>query len=253
MNRNIIGKLPMRNILSLFLSLLFALPCSASADSIAVKSNFKLGEVVMPLSLIGAGTLGFVQPIRDSRVAVRDFLNEWRGDHRTEVDDYLQYVPLVSIYGLSLLGLEAKNSYVDRTLELATSYIALGVLVNGIKYTVREPRPDYSANNSFPSGHTATTFMGAELVRIEYGEEHPWIAVGGYTIATTVGVLRVYNERHWFTDVFAGAGVGILSARIGYWLLPYTRRMMHRLTGCEVFVSPTASTTGAALNTVVRF
>ena len=242
----------MRNILFLFLSLLFVLPCSAS-DSIAVKSNFKIGEVVMPLSLIGAGTLGFVQPIRNSRVEVRDFLNEWRGDHRTEVDDYLQYVPLASVYGLSLLGLEAKHSYVDRTLELATSYIALGVLVNGIKYTVREPRPDYSANNSFPSGHTATTFMGAELVRIEYGEEHPWIAVGAYTIATTVGVLRAYNERHWFTDVFAGAGVGILSARIGYWLLPYTRRMMHRLTGCEVFVSPTASTTGAALNTVVRF
>ena len=207
----------------------------------------------MPLSLIGAGTLGFVQPIRNSRVEVRDFLNEWRGDHRTEVDDYLQYVPLASVYGLSLLGLEAKHSYVDRTLELATSYIALGVLVNGIKYTVREPRPDYSANNSFPSGHTATAFMGAELVRIEYGDDAPWLAVGAYTVATAVGALRVYNNRHWVTDVVAGAGVGILSARIGYWMLPYTRRVMHNLTGCELFVCPTASSSGAALNTVVRF
>ncbi|MBR4313124.1 MAG: phosphatase PAP2 family protein [Bacteroidaceae bacterium] len=245
----------MRNLLLSLLSILLMLPCSAqtSSDSLAVKSNFKAGELIMPLSLIAAGTLGFVEPIRNSRYEVRDYLNEWRGDHRTEVDDYLQYVPLASIYGLSLLGAEAKHNYVDRTLELATSYLALGAIVNGIKYTVREPRPDGSSNNSFPSGHTATTFMGAELVRIEYGEEHPWLAVGAYTIATTVGVLRVYNERHWFTDVFAGAGVGILSARIGYWLLPYTKRMMHRLTGCEIFVSPTASSTGAALNTVIRF
>lgn len=242
----------MRHTLLFLLSLLFVLPCSAS-DTLTVKSNFKAGELIMPLSLIGAGTLGFVEPIRSSRYEVRDFLDEWRGEHRTTVDDYLQYVPLASIYGCSLLGAEAKHNYVDRTLELATSYLALGAIVNAIKYTVREPRPDRSANNSFPSGHTATTFMGAELVRIEYGEEHPWLAVGAYTIATATGVLRVYNERHWFTDVFAGAGVGILSARIGYWLLPYTKRMMHRITGWDIFVTPTASSSGAVLNTVVRF
>ena len=245
----------MRSTLLLLLSLLLVLPCSAqtASDSTAVKSNFKLGEVIMPLSLIGAGTLGFVEPVKSARYEVRDYLDEWRGDHRTTVDDYLQYVPLASIYGCSLLGAEAKHNYVDRPLELATSYIALGIIVNGIKYTVRCPRPDGSANNSFPSGHTATTFMGAELVRIEYGEDHPWIAVGAYTMATAVGVLRVYNDRHWFTDVFAGAGVGILSARIGYWLLPYTKHAMHRLTGWDVFVTPTASPEGAALNAVVRF
>ena len=245
----------MRNLLLTLLSLLFVLPCSAKtkSDSLAVKSNFKAGELIMPLSLITAGTLGFIEPIRTSRVEVRDFLNDWRGDRRTKVDDYLQYVPLASVYGLSLLGAEAKNNYVDRTLELATSYIALAIMVNGIKYSARELRPDGSAYNSFPSGHTATTFMGAELVRIEYGEEHPWLAVGAYTIASTVGVLRVYNNRHWFTDVFAGAGIGILSARIGYWLLPYTKRMMHRITGCDVFLSPAASLEGASLNAVVKF
>lgn len=245
----------MRKLLLFVLSILLVLPCSAqtTSDSLAVKSNFKAGELIMPLSLIAAGTLGFVEPVRSSRFEVRDYLNEWRGIHRVTVDDYLQYVPLASIYGLSLLGAEAKHNYVDRTLELTTSYIVLGAIVNGIKYTVREPRPDGSSNNSFPSGHTATTFMGAELVRIEYGEEHPWFAVGAYAIATTVGVLRVYNERHWFTDVFAGAGIGILSARIGYWMLPYTKRMMHRLTGWDVFVAPAASVEGAGINAVVRF
>ena len=222
-------------------------------DSLAVTSSFKAGEVIMPLSLIGAGTLGFIEPLKSSRYEVRDYLNEWRGDHRVTVDDYLQYVPLGSIYGLSLLGAEAKNNYIDRTLELATSYVALGIMVNAVKYTVREPRPDGSANNSFPSGHTATTFMGAELVRIEYGDNSPWISVGAYTIATAVGVLRVYNNRHWFTDVFAGAGIGILSARIGYWLLPYTRKAMHRLTGHDAFVYPSVSSEGASLGIAMRF
>ena len=207
----------------------------------------------MPLTLIGAGTLGFVEPLKSSRYEIRDYLNEWRGDHRVTVDDYLQYIPLGSVYGLSLLGAEAKHNYVDRTLELATAYVALGAMVNAVKYTVREPRPDGSANNSFPSGHTATTFMGAELVRIEYGDDSPWISVGAYTIATAVGVLRVYNNRHWFTDVFAGAGIGILSARIGYWLLPYTRKAMHRLTGHDAFVYPTVSSEGASLGVAMRF
>ena len=245
----------MKKSLLIALAVLLIIPASAQIvdDTIRLKSNFKSGEVIMPLSLIGAGTLGFVEPIRKSRYEVRDFLEEWRGDHRVTVDDYLQYAPLVSVYGLSLLGADAKHNYVDRTLELAVSYIAVGVMVNAIKYTVREPRPDGSANNSFPSGHTATTFMGAELVRIEYGDESPWYSVGAYAVATTVGVLRVYNERHWFTDVFAGAGVGILSARIGHWLLPYTRKMMYKLTGCDAFVYPSVSSEGASLGFAMQF
>ena len=245
----------MKKSLLIALAVLLIIPASAQIvdDTIRLKSNFKSGEVIMPLSLIGAGTLGFVEPIRNTRYEVRDFLEEWRGEHRVTVDDYLQYAPLASVYGLSLLGADAKHNYVDRTLELAVSYVAVGVMVNAIKYTVREPRPDGSANNSFPSGHTATTFMGAELVRIEYGDESPWYSVGAYAVATTVGVLRVYNERHWFTDVFAGAGVGILSARIGHWLLPYTRKMMYKLTGCDAFIYPSVSSEGASLGFAMQF
>lgn len=244
----------MHRLLSLLLALSLTLPLSAGVnDSLAVEPDFKAGELIMPLTLVGAGTLGFVEPLKNARFEVRDYLDEWRGDHRVTVDDYLQYVPLGAVYGLSMLGADAKHGYVDRTLEFATSYVALGLMVNAIKYTVREPRPDGSARNSFPSGHTATTFMGAELVRIEYGDDSPWYSVGAYTIAAAVGVLRVYNERHWFTDVFAGAGIGILSARIGYWLLPYTRKAMYRLTGCDAFVYPTISYEGASLGVAMRF
>ena len=33
--------------------------------------------------------------------------------------------------------------------------------------------------------------------------------------------MRMYNNRHWASDVLAGAGVGILSASLTYWLAPY--------------------------------
>ena len=245
----------MHRLVATILSILFILPSVAqnAADTTVVESRFKAGELIMPLSLVGMGTLGFVEPVRSARFEVRDFLDEWRGDHRTTVDDYLQYVPLASVYGLSLLGAEAKHGYVDRTLELATSYVAMGIMVNAVKYTVRAERPNGSAFNSFPSGHTATTFMGAELVRIEYGDDSPWYSVGAYTIAIAVGALRVYNDHHWFTDVFAGAGLGILSARIGYWLLPYTRKVMHKIAGWDAFVYPSVSYEGATLGVAMRF
>lgn len=242
----------MRHILLSMLSLLLMLPCSA-ADTLTVKSNFKANSLIMPLSLIGAGTLGFVEPVKSACVDFQTCVGSWRGEHRTTIDDYLQYVPLASVYGLSLLGAEAKHNYVDRTLEVGTACVALVGIVGGAKYLIDKERPDGSDLNSFPSGHAAKVFMGAELVRIEYGDDHPWLAAGAYTIATATGALRVYNNHHWISDVIAGAGVGILSARIGYWLLPYTKRVMHRITGWDMFVAPTASSTGAALNAVVRF
>ena len=64
--------------------------------------------------------------------------------------------------------------------------------------------------------------MGAELVREEYGNTYGACA---YTFATGIAVLRLYNDRHWLNDVIAGAGTGILAARIGYWLLPWERKL----------------------------
>ena len=246
----------MRNTFLFLLTFFCVFPCSAqtASDSVFVKSNFRAGELIVPMSMIGVGSLGFIKPIRS---ACKDFqvcVNDWRGDYRTiGVDDYLQYVPLASVYGFSLLGAEAKHNYMDRTLEVGVACVALIGFVGGAKCLIDRRRPNGLDLNSFPSGHSAKAFMGAELARIEYGGEHPWLVAGAYTVAVATSALRVYNNHHWLSDVIAGAGVGILSARIGYWLLPYTRRAMHRLTGWDVFVTPTASTEGAALNAVVRF
>ena len=96
------------------------------------------------------------------------------------------------------------------------------VVNGGIKYLAGVERPNGANSQSFPSGHTATAFLGAELVRLEYG---PWWGLAAYSFALYTGIMRVYHNRHWTTDVLAGAGFGILGANIGYWLLPYERKL----------------------------
>ena len=104
----------------------------------------------------------------------------------------------------------------------------MGALVNGVKYTAKIQRPDSSAFNSFPSGHTATAFTGMEILWQEYKDENVWVGISGYAIATTVATLRLYNNRHWIGDVLGGAGIGILSAKAAYWLFPYTSKLLTR-------------------------
>jgi len=42
------------------------------------------------------------------------------------------------------------------------------------------------------------------------------LCYGGYAVAAATGILRLYNNKHWFSDVVAGALIGILSARLAY-------------------------------------
>jgi membrane-associated phospholipid phosphatase len=68
---------------------------------------------------------------------------------------------------------------------------------------------------SFPSGHTVAGFAAAAAVTAEMSRWHPetrWI-VGSvmYGGAGMVGLSRMYNNRHWASDVLAGAGIGIFA------------------------------------------
>ena len=95
-----------------------------------------------------------------------------------------------------------------------------------MKYSIGTLRPDGSARNSFPSGHAATAFMGAEFLRREYGHKSVLCAVGGYAAAVFTGYMRIQNNRHWLSDVVTGAAVGIFSTQAAYWLYPCVRRVI---------------------------
>ena len=138
-------------------------------------------------------------------------------DFKTGIDDYTQYFGPALTVGLKLGGYEGRSDWPRLLASAAMSYGLMAALVNGIKYTAKEMRPDGSQANSWPSGHTATSFVGATLLHKEYGlTRSPWFSVAGYGVATATGVMRVLNNRHWVSDVMSGAGIGILSTELGY-------------------------------------
>ena len=120
------------------------------------------------------------------------------------LDDGLQYVPAAAAVGLDFCGVEARHELRERIALTATAYAAMTAVTGGLKLTVSEQRPDGSDCHSFPSGHAARAFMGAELVRSEYGWQ--W-GVGAYAFATGVAALRVAGDHHYLHDVAAGAAI----------------------------------------------
>ena len=135
----------------------------------------------------------------------------------SEIDNYTQFAGIGLTVGLKLAGVEGRSSWPRLFASSLASYGIMAGFVNGIKYTASELRPDGSTRNSWPSGHTATAFVGATILHKEYGlTRSPWYSIGGYTVATATGVMRVLNNRHWISDVLSGAGIGILSTELAY-------------------------------------
>ena len=183
-------------------------------------------QVTVPVSLSLIGVVGVADRgfLFKGKSKIQRLFDRWRGHSPVRIDDYLQYVPFGSfVWAAEFPGVPHRHNFRDRLLLGATAYAVMGATVNGVKYTVSELRPDHSAHNSFPSGHTATAVMGAELVRAEYGNR---LGLFAYTGALAVGVLRMYNNRHWFNDVLGGAAFGFAAARIAFWLLPYEQRLL---------------------------
>ena len=148
---------------------------------------------------------------------VRKINNDINSGFHNRADDYIQYAPLVLTWGLKAAGYEGRSKWGRLLASNALSAAIMAGLVNGIKYTASEERPDGSTSNSFPSGHTATAFMAATILHKEYGLTRSlWYSVGGYAVATGIGAFRVMNNRHWVSDVLTGAGIGILSTELGY-------------------------------------
>ncbi|WP_421943514.1 phosphatase PAP2 family protein [Pedobacter sp.] len=154
-----------------------------------------------------------------NREDIRKFRNRYIPNFRNRFDDYLQYVPALSVYGLNAAGVKGKHSVQRSTVSYLFSAASMALVVNTLKHSARVERPDGSAFNSFPSGHTANSFMNAAFLDKEYGQyRHPLYGIGAYAMASATAVGRQMNNRHWVSDVLAGAGIGLLSTELGYFI-----------------------------------
>lgn len=146
------------------------------------------------------------------------FRNQFIPDFAYRYDDYLPYLPLVVLLGLKACGVQSRSSWSKMLVSTVLSFVLVGAVVLSMKSLAGVLRPDGSDFLSFPSGHTATVFASASLLRKEYGYQSRWIAALIYLPAILTGLTRQLNNRHWFSDVLAGATIGIMMVEVGYFL-----------------------------------
>lgn len=185
---------------------------TAQSSSFWDKEAVKIGFV--PTLLFGASAVTW-----NSREDIKEKRERYIPTFQYRFDDYLQYAPAAVTFGLKGAGVKGRNEFKRSAITYATSVAIMAILVNGIKYTAKVERPDGSSKNSFPSGHSANAFNNAAFLDREYGLVNPAYSIGGYSMATMTAVGRGLNNRHWVSDVFAGAGIGILSSQLAYFFV----------------------------------
>jgi membrane-associated phospholipid phosphatase len=189
----------------------------------------KAWALVPPSVLIAYGASSFFfHPVRRLDISIYNDINEDAPNFRHHPENYFQFTPVALVYGLNLVGIHGKNTFIDRTIIFAMAEGMMSLATFGLKKATHRLRPDGSNYYSFPSGHTANAFLGAEFMAQELGDKSIGYSAVGYGFATATGILRIYNRDHWFSDVIAGAGFGILSTKAAYLLYPYIRNRLFK-------------------------
>ena len=174
---------------------------------------FRIVHAGVPVIIGGLAAYGANGNLKDAAAA-----GNYAKRYDTQYEDYLQYAPGVALLALKIGGMESRSSWSRMIVSDAFSAALTIGVAEGLKRSVGEVRPDGEDNRSFPSGHTAISYMLATMLHKEYGCRSPWISLGGYAVATATAASRMVHNRHWASDIVVGAGIGVLMTEVGYYL-----------------------------------
>lgn len=123
------------------------------------------------------------------------------------------------------------------------------ILVTGaLKFAIRQPRPDRTNRESFPSGHTTAAFSFASYIGCRHSLG--W-GLAAYSLATYVGFSRMNDNRHYLHDVTAGAAIGTAFG-LGVCLAENERRPQPESTqSLKWYAAPTDG--GAMAGVTIRY
>ena len=188
--------------------------------------HIKVQSFILPAAFITLGAISVHNNFPISNSGVKNFRDRNFSGFHTSLDNYLQFVPTAVGYGM-LIG-SKEHRFWPYTKKVVLTEAIMLALVYPTKTWVAEIRPDSGSPNSFPSGHTAQAFASATVFADEFGQHRFWLQASAYTCATAVAALRVLNNRHYIGDVVAGAGFGILSAKLSSWIIePHGRKVYY--------------------------
>lgn len=181
----------------------------------------------------GAIALGGISALMLLDRPVQRFAQHNNGTGADNVASVVRHFGQPEVYGTVTLGLAAVGlatgnpRLTGAAKRIGGSLLLAGVTTTGAKELFGRPRPEssldadgfepFSGQASLPSGHTAMAFALATSLSDEI--HRPWATVGLYGMATAVGWSRINDNRHWLSDVAAGALVGITSSKLitGRW------------------------------------
>ncbi len=118
-----------------------------------------------------------------------------------KIGDVVLFTLPIATIGTSIIIGDKKGTW-----QFTKGLLLTAGVTYGLKYTINKQRPDMSNANSFPSGHTSTTFHSAGYIHRRYGFKYsiPAYALAGFTAAS-----RVDSKKHDALDVLAGAVIGL--------------------------------------------
>jgi membrane-associated phospholipid phosphatase len=173
-------------------------------------------------------------------------------------------VAAVALYGGGLLA--GRPHVAALGLHAGEAIVASGVVTGGLKLLVGRQRPnvepgdaddfvpargDRAGRTSFPSGHTTAAFAFASAAAADLRR---WSPRAGrvatpllYAGAASVGLARMYDDRHWASDVVVGAGIGMLAgARVAAYARAHPDHVLERGL-LRLTIAPSAAGRGVAV------
>lgn len=164
--------------------------------------------------------------------AFDESISEFTQRNRTDTKDKLtKYVfdPLGTYYlvgivgGMYVYGLVAQDQHTETAALLtgkavvltgAYTFLFKNIFQRKRPYESEPPDPNYWGgpfdgfnHNSFPSGHTSVVFAAATVLS-GYYKEKTWVGITAFSMAGLVAISRNYDDKHWASDIVAGAALG---------------------------------------------
>jgi hypothetical protein len=222
-------------VLFILFSLFFNTPVSLAEERYSLLGNLKEDFTYIATSpsridrksaLIAAGIIGAGAVLYTQDEKIRDYVQDHRSSTLDDIDPIAEKFGN-GLYDLGFLAVFGGTGYLlenekmqETALLSLESFIVANTIGTVVKSGVGRTRPNEdeggtkfkpfsfdSAHTSFPSGHTTSAFSIASVFADEY-DERPWVGVIAYTLASAVALQRVYDDKHWASDVFTGAVLG---------------------------------------------
>ena len=200
---------------------------------------------IKPL-LIGGGATG-IGALFDDEVA------DWIADPEHGFGTTLEDGAAPAVVGAAVAVLFATGRAADGPRYRAMTYDLMhAFLINAgyttlLKEVVRRERPNGEDQLSFPSGHASNAFTLAAVAERHYGWK---VGLPAYALAGAVAVSRLQRNKHYLSDVMAGATLGYI---VGRTVVRVNGRALDAPPGAHLSVSPVISRRTRAVVARVEF